>query len=102
MILVHGTLGIWSALRTRRWVKASLRGINAAAVGLIYAAIYRLWEIGYIDKNFTNGSSLSRDPWWLVIAATSFTGGRWYGVPVPFAILVGGVMGLVRYGVTSA
>ncbi|KAK6384404.1 hypothetical protein LTS17_001967 [Exophiala oligosperma] len=101
LILVHGTMGLWSALRTRRWFKAGLRGINAAAVGLIYTAIYRLWEIGYIDENFTSGSSLGRDPWWVVITATSYVGGCWFGLPVSLAILLGGVMGLVRYGVTA-
>ncbi|KIW88508.1 uncharacterized protein Z519_11077 [Cladophialophora bantiana CBS 173.52] len=101
LILVHGTMGLWRALRTRRWVKAGLRGVNAAAVGLIYTAIYRLWEIGYIDEEFTSGSSLGRDPWWVVVTATSYVGGCWFGLPVPLAILLGGVMGLIRYGVTS-
>ncbi|KAH0848495.1 chromate transport protein ChrA [Fonsecaea pedrosoi] len=102
LILVHGTMGLWKALRTRRWVKAALRGVNAAAVGLIYTAIYRLWEIGYIDEEFTSGSSLGRDPWWVVVTATSYVGGCWFGVPVPVAILLGGVMGLIRYGVISS
>ncbi|KIW33548.1 uncharacterized protein PV07_00388 [Cladophialophora immunda] len=101
LILVHGTMGLWRALRTRRWVKAGLRGVNAAAVGLIYTAIYRLWEIGYVDEEFTSGSSLGRDPWWVVVTATSYVGGCWFGLPVPLAILLGGVMGLIRYGVTS-
>ncbi|KAL6248427.1 hypothetical protein RBB50_004682 [Rhinocladiella similis] len=101
LILVHGTMGLWSALRTRRWFKAGLRGINAAAVGLIYTAIYRLWEIGYIDEEFTSGSSLGRDPWWVVVTATSYVGGCWFGLPVPLGILLGGVMGLIRYGVTA-
>jgi chromate transport protein ChrA len=101
MILVHGTMGLWRALRTRRWVKSSLRGINAAAVGLIYTAVYRLWEIGYVDEKFTGGSSLGRDPWWVVVTATSYVGGYWFGLPVPPAILLGGAMGLIRYGIVS-
>jgi chromate transport protein ChrA len=101
LILVHGTMGIWTALRTRRWVKAGLRGINAAAVGLIYTAIYRLWEIGYIDERFTSGSSLGRDPWWVVVTATSYVGVCWFRLPVPLAILLGGAMGLIWYGVTA-
>ena len=101
MIVVHGTMGIWSVLRNRRWVKAGLRGINAAAVGLIYTAIYRLWEIGYIDQQFTSGSSLGRDPWWVVVTATSYVGVCWFAVPVPVAIILGAVMGLIWYGVVS-
>lgn len=102
LILVHGTMGLWKALRTHRWVKSALRGINAAAVGLIYTAVYRLWQIGYLDEDSTSGSSLGRDPWWVVVAATSFVGGRWFGLPVPVAIMLGGVMGLIWYGVTSS
>jgi chromate transport protein ChrA len=94
-------MGLWIALRALRWVKSGLRGINAAAVGLIYTAIYRLWEIGYIDEKFSNGSSLGRDPWWVVVTATSYVGVCWFGVPVPVAILLGGAMGLIRYGVTA-
>ncbi|KAL9577415.1 MAG: hypothetical protein Q9212_006377, partial [Teloschistes hypoglaucus] len=62
LILVHGTMGLWGKLRTYRWVKSGLRGINAAAVGLVYTAVYRLWQIGYVDAEFTAGTSLGRDP----------------------------------------
>ena len=101
LILVHGTMGIWSALRGKRWVKSGLRGVNAAAVGLIYTAVYRLWQIGYVDFGFEMGKSLGDDPWWVVVCATSFAGGRWFGINAPSAIALGGVMGLVRYGVVS-
>lgn len=95
-------MGLWRALRVRRWVKSGLRGINAAAIGFIYTAIYRLWEIGYVDEKSTGGSSLGRDPWWVVVTATSYVSGYWFGLPVPLAILLGGTMGLIRYGVLSS
>ncbi|KAH8816381.1 chromate transporter-domain-containing protein [Xylogone sp. PMI_703] len=101
IVTVHGTMGVWSALRGRRWVKSALRGINAAAVGLIYTAVYRLWQIGFIDEGFEAGKSLTDDPWWVVVTATSYVGGRWFGVNAPIAILLGATMGLVRYGVVS-
>ncbi|KAK3328089.1 chromate transporter-domain-containing protein [Cercophora scortea] len=101
LIMVHGTLGIWGAARSRRWVKAVLRGVNAGAVGLIYTAVYRIWNVGYIDEGFEFGRSLGDDPWWVVVTATSFVGGRWFGFNAPVAILLGAVMGLVRYGVVS-
>lgn len=101
LVLAHGTMGIWGALRSKRWVKSGLRGINAAAVGLIYTAVYRLWQIGYIDEAFQSGSSLADDPWWVVVTATSYVGGRWFGASPPLAIISGAVLGLVRYGVVS-
>ncbi|WYZ42341.1 hypothetical protein EsH8_VI_000040 [Colletotrichum jinshuiense] len=101
LVLVHGTMGVWGALRSRPWVKAVVRGVNAAAVGLIYTAVYRIWQVGYLDEGFQSGRSLGDDPWWVVVTATAYVGGRYYGVAAPFAILLGAAMGLVRYGVVS-
>ncbi len=102
LVLVHGTMGIWSAVRGKRWVRSVLRGVNAGAVGLIYTAVYRIFGVGYIDEGFQSGRSLGDDPWWVVITATSYVGGRYFGINAPSAILLGAVMGLVRYGVVSA
>ncbi|KAH6850503.1 chromate transporter-domain-containing protein [Chaetomium sp. MPI-CAGE-AT-0009] len=102
LVLVHGTMGVWSAVRSRRWVRSVLRGVNAGAVGLMYTAVYRIFGVGYIDEGFQAGRSLGDDPWWVVITATSYVGGRYFGVNAPLAILLGAVMGLVRYGVVSA
>jgi chromate transport protein ChrA len=101
LITVHGTMGVWGAIRGWRWVKSSLRGVNAAAVGLIYTAVYRLWQIGYIDKGFQQGTSLAVEPWWVVVTATSYVGGYWFRVSPPVAIVTGAIMGLIWYGVVS-
>ncbi|GJC83397.1 putative transporter YwrB [Colletotrichum liriopes] len=101
IVLVHGTMGVWGALRSRPWVKAVVRGVNAAAVGLIYTAVYRIWQVGYLDEGFQSGRSLGDDPWWVVVTATAYVGGRYYGIAAPFAILLGAAMGLIRYGVVS-
>ncbi|RKL35215.1 hypothetical protein BFJ70_g8072 [Fusarium oxysporum] len=102
MVLVHGTMGVWGVLRSRRWVKSAVRGINAGAVGLIYTAVYRIWQVGYIDQGFQSGKSLADDPWWVVVTATAFVGGRYFGVAPPFAILLGASLGLLRYGIVTA
>ena len=39
-LLVVGTLPFWDALRTRAAFRTALRGINAAVVGLLLAALY--------------------------------------------------------------
>lgn len=101
MWMVHGTVGVWSRVRGLRSVKSFLRGVNAGAVGLIYTAVYRLWQIGYIDEGYRNGTSLATEPWWVVVTATSFVGGMWFGVKPPVAIVMGAVMGLIWYGVVS-
>jgi chromate transporter len=40
MLILVGALPFWSALRTRRGARAALRGVNAAVVGLLAAALY--------------------------------------------------------------
>lgn len=94
-------MGVWSAIRGWRWVRSALRGVNAAAVGLIYTAVYRLWQIGWIDEGFERGTSLAEDPWWVVVTASSYVGGCWFGVSPPVACVAGAVLGLVRYGVVG-
>lgn len=72
MIIVSGGMGFWKELRSRRWLVSLLRGVNAAAVGLVYTAVCRLWQIGLLDETRGNGSPLGGDPWWVAITATSF------------------------------
>ena len=40
-LLVIGPLPFWDDLRRRTWAQAMLRGVNAAVVGLLLAALYR-------------------------------------------------------------
>lgn len=97
LVLVHGTMGIWGSLRGVRGVKSLLRGINAAAVGLVYTAVYRLWQIGYVDRSFHEGTSLGQDPWWVVVTGASFFFGYSFGASPPLTIVLGAVLGLVWY-----
>ncbi|CZT47223.1 related to chromate transport protein [Rhynchosporium secalis] len=102
IMIVTGVMGLWKVLRSRRWLLSILRGVNAGAVGLVFTAVYKLWQIGYVDIENQTGDPLGRDPWWVAITATSFVGGAWFGLSAPFAILLGGVLGLVWYGVVEA
>lgn len=101
LAIVTGVMGLWKALRSKRWLLSFLRGVNAGAVGLVFTAVYKLWQIGYVDGDNQSGSPLGRDPWWVAITATSFTGVAWFGFYTPFAILLGGAMGMVWYAVVK-
>jgi chromate transport protein ChrA len=90
--------GFWRVLRTRQWVVNILRGINATAVGLVFTAVYRLWEIGYLTSEASNGQSLALNPWWVVVAALTYAESAWFDVPPPFAIIIGAILGLCWYG----
>lgn len=100
--LYTGCMGLWSTMRKLYAVRACLRGIHAAAVGLVFTAVYRLFETGYLDSEVQNGGSLSRDPWWIVIIAVSFVGGLHFKLTPPLAILLGAAMGLIKYGVDTS
>jgi chromate transport protein ChrA len=90
--------GFWRVLRSKPWVINVLRGINATAVGLVFTAVYRLWEAGYLTPELSRGQSLGLNPWWVVVAAVSYAESAWFNVPSPLAIVMGAVLGLGWYG----
>lgn len=93
--------GIWQIVRTKTLVVSVLRGINATAVGLVFTAVYRLWGIGYLTPDLGRGKSLANDPWWVVVAAVTYSGAAWFKVPPALAILAGAIFGLCWYGVAG-
>lgn len=97
-----GIMGIWGSLPKSRALLSALRGVNAAAVGLVFTAVYRLWQIGFLDQENQDGQPLGGSPWWVVVTATSFVGQAWFGLNPPSAVVLGGVMGMVWYGVVQA
>lgn len=101
IIIQTGIMGVWKALRSRRWFLCLLRGVNATAIGFIYTAVYKLWTIGFVDANNQMGSSLGRDPWWVIITATSFVGSAWFNLSAPLAIVLGAALGLLWYAVVK-
>ena len=47
MLILVATLPFWDALRTRADAPAIMRGVNAAVVGLLLAALYNpVWTAG--------------------------------------------------------
>ncbi|KAJ7510154.1 chromate transporter-domain-containing protein [Mycena galericulata] len=93
-----GFQSLWRVLRKRRPVVSVLRGINATAVGLVFTAVYRLWQIGFLTPMENSGVSLANEPWWLVVAVTTFASVEWYGAVPAVAIIGGGVAGLGWWG----
>ena len=75
-LLVVGTLPFWDALRARPAFRAALRGINAAVVGLLLAALYHpVWTSAiHAPADFALGLAafglltLWGAPPWLVVA----------------------------------
>ncbi len=101
LLLTVVLMGGWSTLRAHRWLQSVLRGVNAAAVGLVYTAVYRLWHVGLVAPELPSGISLGEEPWWVVVTGASFVGCAWFGINAPCAILMGGALGLIWYAVVK-
>lgn len=99
LVIVLGFMGLWRMLRSKLWFLAILRGVNAAAVGLVYTAVYKLWQIGYLTASVQSGKPLGNDAWLVAITATAYVGVAWYKINPPTAIILGGAMGMVQYGI---
>jgi chromate transporter len=82
MLLTVGALPMWGTLRTRPAARAALRGVNAAVVGVLLAALYRPVWTGAIlrpaDFALALGAfgllMLWRCPPWIVVLATAVAG----------------------------
>lgn len=86
-LLVAGTLPFWNTLRSQPALQAALIGINAAVVGLLFAALcHPLWtsavqsiaDFGLVALNFALLVYWKR-PVWLVVAV-SIVGGMGIGL----------------------
>jgi chromate transporter len=81
-LLVIGSLPFWDALRRRPFAQAALRGVNAAVVGLLLAALYRpVWTSGITDVgDFALGIAaflllfMWKTPPWLVVVFCAIGG----------------------------
>jgi chromate transport protein ChrA len=96
--LALGFQGVWGKLRKQKIFTSLLRGVNAAAVGFVYTAVYRIWQVGFLTPTQNQGVSLGNEPWWLVVSATTFAIVEWYRIPPAVAIILGGLAGLGWWG----
>ena len=99
ILIVVGFLGIWRSMSKRKWFYSILRGVNAAAVGLVFTAVYKFWQIGRLTSEAQGGSPLGADPWLVGITTIAYVGSAWYSVNPPMAIVIGGALGIARYGI---
>jgi chromate transporter len=81
-LLVIGPLPFWDELRSRAWAQSALRGVNAAVVGLLLAALYNpVWTSGITgagDFALAIGAFLLLFMWqtppWLVVILSAIGG----------------------------
>jgi chromate transporter len=88
-LLVIGPLPFWDALRRQPWARAALRGVNAAVVGLLLAALYNpVWTSGITNAgDFALGVAaflllfMWKTPPWLVVVFCALGGAALGFVP---------------------
>jgi chromate transport protein ChrA len=100
-IIQNALLPFWTKMRTRPRLNSFLKGIACGAVGLVYTAVYRLWKIGLLTPQAQQGSSLENEAWFVLICAAAFVACKWYGIHPAVAIILGGLLGMIWYGVVK-
>jgi chromate transporter len=81
-LLVIGPLPFWDDLRRQPWARSALRGVNAAVVGLLLAALYNpVWTAGITSAaDFALASAafllllMWKTPPWLVVVLSAIGG----------------------------
>lgn len=101
IVLVLATIGAWEGLLSRCWVKSGVRGLIVGDRG---ACLHRrvLCLVGGLHRyRFLSARSLENDPWWEVVAARTYLGGRYFGLVSPIVMVLGSVLGVTRHGVDA-
>jgi chromate transporter len=81
-LLVFSALPFWAELRNRPAAQAALRGVNAAVVGLLLAALYRPVWTSAIGRPIDFAMAITafllltmwRTPPWLVVVLAAIAG----------------------------
>ena len=99
ILIKTAMLAIWKKMRMNGILVSALKGVECGAVGLVFTAVYRLWMIGLINQESQHGSPIDNDPWFVLISVASFAASKWFGVNPPVAIVAGGLLGIIWFGV---
>lgn len=99
LLLMSALLPLWREHRNNAGVQSVFKGINAAAVGLVFAAVYILSEKAIIASNGLT-RSLFDYPLYVSVASFSMVLTGFINVPAPASILAGGITGLIHFATT--
>ncbi|KAJ3275753.1 hypothetical protein HDV01_007220 [Terramyces sp. JEL0728] len=100
LLLMSGLIPLWNKYRKLEVVQLVFRGMNATAVGLVFAAVYILAMKSIVvvqGANAGNVDSLTNHPVYTSIALLTFSFCGFLNLQAPIAILIGCVAGLIDY-----
>lgn len=89
ILLIFAILPFWGAFRKWQVYKKALPGLNAAAIGLIVAAVFQLTLSAYSTSPFQHAS--------ICIGIIAFAATDVLAVPAPFVVIGGGVLGIIAW-----
>ena len=107
IILKLALLPIYSLWREKAMARSIVRGLNAAASGLVFTAVWQLFLVGFIYVSGSGSTAtelsgpLTADPFWVVVCSGAYIASRWLNVPPWASIGLGGAAGLAWYGVQT-
>lgn len=112
-------LPTYAKFREYTRVRSALRGLNAAASGLVWTAVFRtfppprslrlhsplrrlgLWKAGLLTSN-SGTQSLEKSGYWASIAAGAFIASEFFRLQPYFTIISGALLGLIYGAIKGA
>ena len=83
VLVIFAVLPFWEQVRRYPWVRITLVGVNATAIGLVVGVVFLLWQRA--DPNAAGA----------VIALLAFGSVMFFRIPAPLVIVGAGVLGWV-------
>ena len=103
LLLMTGLIPLWLQYRKLKILQIFFRGVNASAVGLVFAAIYILGNKAIVPPGSLVGTvdSIFNYPLYISVASISYSLTGFTSVSAPFSIIVGGIIGLCDFVVSK-
>lgn len=92
LLLKTALIPLWTRYRSLSFIQKAMKGINAVAVGLVYAAVFLLWNRAIAASNDAD-KVLGNYPQYVIIAAASFVGVGFLNQAAPLTIFLSGLTG---------
>ncbi|KAJ3236404.1 hypothetical protein HDU81_010787 [Chytriomyces hyalinus] len=96
LVLKAGVLPFWRNYRDLQLVKPIFKGLNSVAVGLMFSAVYLLWQKA-VSIPGGGAENLGVHPGWVAVMVAAFTALEVWKVPSSFVVLAGGIVGSLAW-----
>ncbi|KAI8905595.1 chromate transporter-domain-containing protein [Gorgonomyces haynaldii] len=103
ILLMSALLPLWKRFRQLKTVQAIFKGVNAAAVGLTFSAIYILAKKSIVATDGTFGLvfPITDSPLYTSVAAMTYASVGFANLPAPASIFIGGIVGVIEWALVK-